>query len=176
MGIAEEKMLEAPEVVLVKGSVVASTSGTDGATVVVVETEGLLAVCDVVLGPAVAEKNVDALSGRLGVLSGLIGPIEGDGVSRLTRGAIRTVLLMDPVSDCAGRSTCPRDVAGRERAYVEEGVRLYISGVLVTAARPEVVDVARIRLLACPVDALSLWVSWPLCCPELYREKLSGGM
>jgi hypothetical protein len=122
----------------------------------VVETEALLAVCEVVLGPAVAEKNVDALPGRFGVLNGLIGPNDGEGVSKLTRGAVRTVLLMDPVSDCPGRSACPSDVVGRDSACVEEGVRVYMSGVRAAGARPDVVEVARILVLPAAIDALSL--------------------
>jgi hypothetical protein len=166
MGIADEKML-APDPALVAGSVAMLLGCTDGATVVVVEMDGLLAVCDVVFGPAVAEKNVDALSGRLGVPIGAIGPIDGEGVSKLTRGAVSIVFLIDPVSDVPVRSTCPRDVAGLESACIEDGVRTNVSGVRAVGARPEVVDVARTRLLPAAIDAFSLWGSCVLCWPEL---------
>ena len=96
MGIAEEKIEDPADEGKTAGAVVPPVE-IDGATVVVVDTDALLAVWDgpPLLGLPLAEKKVAALSGRLGESNGAIGPIEGDGVSSDTRGATTNVLLID---------------------------------------------------------------------------------
>ena len=96
IGIAEEKIL--PPVIMLRA---------------VPEEDEWDVPGGALLGPAVAEKKVDAELGLFGVDSGWMGPMDGDGVSRLTRGADIKVVCIDPASD--GRSTCPRLVAGLEK-------------------------------------------------------------